>query len=327
MNQNKLVSIGIVTYNSQDYIGMCLKSVEEQTWPSLEVVVLDNCSSDVTVRCIREHYPNVRLLVNSRNTGFSGGHNFLITETEGSYYMPLNPDVVLKPNYVEEMVKAIEKEPDIGWVSGKLLFLKKAGEPTKRIYTTGHQIYRNGLIHNIGYGEEDRGQYDKDREVFGANGAAPLYRRTMLEDIRVGSNEYFDEMFFTYGTDPELDWRARIFGWHCWYTHKAIGYHEGSASGALNDPRIRVDYTRRRYIMVLKCAETRDLLFYYIPMLLGDLILAFRYRSKKIIKAIVGVVFYLPEIMRKRHRMMRRRRASHDEVRQWLQASRMHVLR
>lgn len=325
-NQTKVVSIGIVTYNSEDYVIPCLRSVFEQTWSSFEVVVLDNCSIDGTVERIRQNYPDVQLFLNSRNTGFSRGHNRLIAETNGGYYMPLNPDVVLTPNYVQEMIKALEREPEIGWVCGKLLFLSKAGEQTDRIYSTGHKIYRNGIIGNIGYGEHDNGQYEQAQEVFGANGAAPLYRRAMLEDIRVGAEEYFDEMFFMYGSDPELDWRARILGWHCWYTPIAIGYHVASASGGLTDPWIQLDYIRRRYIMVLKCADWHDLLCYYIPMLLGDMLLAVRYRSKKTARAILGVVSYLPGIIRRRHTMMVRRRSKRAHICPWFQASRMHVL-
>jgi GT2 family glycosyltransferase len=301
--------------------------VLSQNWPSIEIIVIDNKSTDDTVAVIRRDYPNICLLVNPRNEGFSRAQNRLIAQTIGKYYMPLNPDVVLTPDYVEEMVKIIESGQNIGWVSGKLLFLTEGSKFTKRIYTTGHCIYRNGLIENIGYGEEDSGQYDKAREVFGANGAAPVYCRSMLEDIRVGPNEYFDKMFFMYGSDPELDWRARILGWHCWYTPKAIGYHVGSASRAQNRYSFHVDYIRRRYIMILKCAETHDILFYYIPMLLGDFLLALRYRNKKIIKAILGIPLYMPKIICKRRRMMRRRCTRREEISRWFKISRMHVSR
>jgi len=320
------VSIGIVTYNSEDYIAVCLRSVFDQTWPSLEVKVLDNCSSDGTVDRIRECYPDVPIIVSLRNRGFAAGHNRLIAETHGSYYMPLNPDVLLTPTYVEEMVKMVEKDPDIGWVSGKLLFLTRNGEPTNCIYTTGHEICRNGIIDNVGYGEEDNGQYDAPREAFGANGAAPLYRRVMLEDVQVAPHQYFDEMFFMYGADPELDWRARILGWHCWYTPNAIGYHVAAASDGLMCPQIRLEYSRRRYIMVLKCAELDDVLSYYVPMLLGDLALALRKRHKGIVKAILGVIPRLPEIIAKRHRMMVRRRTAPNQIRAWFRPSPMHVL-
>ena len=312
-----VVSIGIVTYNSENHIVACLRSVFSQTWPSLEVVVLDNCSSDRTVDRVREHFPDVRLLVNPRNTGFSGGHNRLIGESEGAHYLALNPDVVLTTTYVEEMIRALEREPDIGWVSGKLLFLAQEGERTNRIYTTGHEIHRNGAVSNIGYGDDDHGQYGQAAEVFGANAAAALYRREMLEDVRITANQYFDELFFMYGTDPELDWRARILGWRCWYTPRAVGYHVGHASAGLNDPRIRLDYLRRRYIMVLKCADRYDLLFYYVPMMFADLVAALSSRNRTLTKAIVGVVPHLPEIARKRHRMMARRRAARDQLRRW----------
>ena len=81
--------------------------------------------------------------------------HFPLLITSGIYYMPLNPDVILEPDYIAEMVEAFEQDRSIGWVSGKLRFLTKDGKQTKRIYTTGHIVYRDGSVENVGGGEED----------------------------------------------------------------------------------------------------------------------------------------------------------------------------
>ncbi len=76
-----------------------------------------------------------------------------------------------------------------------------------------------------GFEEEDQGRYDQTEEVFGVDGAAPLYRRSMLEDIKV-HDQYFDETFHSHKEDVDLAWRAKILGWRCIYTPNAIGYHK-----------------------------------------------------------------------------------------------------
>lgn len=311
------VAIGILTYNSAPHIRACLESVRSQTWPNVEVAVLDNCSSDETVELVRKHHPDVRLLINDVNTGFSGGQNRLIRELDAVYYMPLNPDVTLEPDAVANLVKVLEQRPDAGAASGKLYFMTPDGEKTSRVYTTGHLFYRNGRLANIGYGEEDAGQFGVEREVFGVNGAAPLYRRKMLEEVAVAPGEYFDELYFMYGADPDLDWRARLFGWRAWYTPEVVGYHVEHASGGRNGTAAEIAYVQRRYVMVLKNAGAWDVITYYAGMIIGDYGEARRTQRAVVAKAIEGLPRLLPDIWCKRRRIMRHRKASRRDIVKW----------
>lgn len=113
--------------------------------------------------------------------------------------MPLNPDVFLSPGYVEAMVRMLKSDPDVGWVSGKLLFADVEGVPTGQIYSVGHAVFPDGYAINIGFKQTDGLEYSNVREVFGANGAAPLYRRQMLEDVQASPGEVFDETISLYG--------------------------------------------------------------------------------------------------------------------------------
>src|SRR5262249_58653681 len=117
----------------------------------------------------------------------------------------------------------------IGSLSGKLL----RGDPVEGpsvIDSAGHVLYRNRTALNRGENEPDRGQFDEPAEVFGVCAAAALYRRAMLEDVRVG-DDYFDSTFFAYLEDVDLDWRARLRGWKAWYAPAAVAIHERGHTG------------------------------------------------------------------------------------------------
>jgi len=321
-----LVHIGIITYNSIDCIERCLASVAQQTWPEIRVTVLDNSSSDGTAQWLKRHTKKYDLLLKSINMGFSVGHNTMIVRHESDYYLPLNPDVELTPNYVEQMVACCEADPSVGWVSGKVLFPKTQDDACCKIYSAGHAVFTNGRFTNIGYGEMDNGQYDEPREIFGANGAAPLYRTAMLNDIALPRRQFYDELFFLYGTDTDLDWRARLRSWTCRYVPTAVAYHDAQGSGGLKDRAIRIDYIRRRYIFLLKNMFLMPLLSYYLGLIYGDYRMAKKDGNMETVEAVKTIRSFLPEVWRKRQSMMRRKNRSKQELLKWMLPSEKHTL-
>lgn len=250
-----LVSIVLLNWNCRSFLASCIDSVLNQTYPNIEFMIIDNASTDGSVDFLRENYPELPMILNSANLGFAKAHNEGIRQTRGEYYMPLNPDVVLHPNFVEKLVEAMEEEKSkgirVGAATGKVYFADKYGNPTNIIYTTGHVLTRNRKPHNRGYKQLDSGKYNRREFVFGANGACPLYFRWMLEDVSI-EGEYFDEMFFLYGDDYDLGWRAQLFGWKCIYVPDAIAYHSGKGSGGLHTPFIQYQYLRNHYLTLLK---------------------------------------------------------------------------
>ena len=204
-SSNAVVAAAIINYNGVDLLKECLDSLLAQRHPVSELVVIDNRSTDQSVALVREAFPAVRLIALTRNTGYAAAANVAIRETRSPYLLLLNPDVVLTPTFIGELVGFAEKEPEAGSLTGKLLrFPHQAGG--RVIDSTGHVAFRSRWVVNRGEGEEDRGQYDEPAEVFGVSGAAPLYRRDMLEDIRI-DGEVFAESFFLYLEDVDVDWR------------------------------------------------------------------------------------------------------------------------
>lgn len=253
MDKIPLVSIGLVTWNSSRHLTACLAALGQQIHESLETIVVDNSSTDESLATVTAHLPGARIIRNATNEGFCRAHNQAIHLTQGSYYLALNPDVVMQPGYVAALVSALEESPQYGSAGGKLWLPREGDEPV-RIDSTGLFLDRRRRQYLRGHGEADRGQYDQAGEVFGVDGAAPLYRRTMLDDAQV-DREFFDESFFAHKEDVDLAWRARLLGWRSMYVPEATAYHQRSFRPGRRTPMapsIRIDAIKNRYLLLLK---------------------------------------------------------------------------
>ncbi|MDP2918289.1 MAG: glycosyltransferase, partial [bacterium] len=174
-----VVSISLLTYNGSRFIENCLKSVLAQTHSKIELLIIDNASQDKTVAeaqdIISKENPKfpVRVIQNGKNLGFSGGHNLGIRESRGELILFLNQDVVLAPDFVEKAVDFFQKNKDekIGVLQPKLLRLDKEMHPSDVIDTVGLAMLKNRRIISRGQGGKDVGQFNKEEEVFGADGA------------------------------------------------------------------------------------------------------------------------------------------------------------
>lgn len=253
------VSAAVISYNGVADLPACLESLLAQSVP-VGVAVYDNASSDGSADLVARRFPAVTLVRSERNLGYAGAANRAIRESSGAYLLLLNPDVTLAPTFVERLLEVAERDPRIGSLTGKLL--RRPAEPgERRIDSAGHVLYRNRWAANRGTGEPDRGQYDAPGEVFGVSGAAALYRRAMLEDVRVGA-EYFAESFFAYLEDVDLDWRARLRGWRAYYVPAAVALHARGHKGrrAIRDVRLLRHQLKNHYLLLLRNDTLGDLL-------------------------------------------------------------------
>lgn len=248
------VTIAIATWNSAEFLPTCLASVAHQTYPNLDVIVVDNGSSDGSPDLVRDLAPGASLVRNQTNQGYSAAHNYAIGVTEGPYYLSLNPDVKLDADYVRLLVEALEARPEYGSAVGKLWLPEQADDDSRVLDAAGLFIDRQRHQYLRGHGKIDLGQFDRAEEVFGVDGAAPLYRRSMLEDsLMLG--EVFDRNFFAYMEDIDLAWRARILGWQSWYEPRATAVHDRTFRPGRRKsmPReIRRLAVKNRYLMLLK---------------------------------------------------------------------------
>jgi GT2 family glycosyltransferase len=247
MKANKpVVSVILLSYNGEKYIKSCLDSVFGQTYPDLEVLVIDNGSTDTTKDFLRNlpKRPNLRIILNKENVGFTKGHNQGIKESRGDFILCLNQDIFLDRDFISRAVEIFKKNNRIGAVQGKLLRWNTANSNPAQVKdyqishiiidTTGLVILKNRRIVNRGQGQVDQGQFKKIEEIFGPDGAAPVYRKEALNDVKVilkskNREEYFDEDFFAYKEDVDLAWRLRLYGWKTFYQPKSIAWHDRTA--------------------------------------------------------------------------------------------------
>ena len=221
-----MVSITIVTWNSAQYLGDCFSSIQKQDHRDFEVIVVDNASSDGTQGLLHEVEPRWRVIYNEANVGFAAGQNQAMRASAGAWVLCLNPDIVLSPDFVSQLVAVGEAHPDAGSLCGKLLRWDFAAEQHKTNIIDSTGIYFTPNMRHLDRGAEERdtGQYERLQYVFGTSGAAAMFRRKFIDDVSV-EGQFFDEEFFAFREDADLAWRAQIMGWKCLYVPHAVAWH------------------------------------------------------------------------------------------------------
>jgi GT2 family glycosyltransferase len=226
MAHNDSVSVTIVTYNSGRFIKRCLESVLDQKYLYMDVIVIDNCSTDGTTDILEPFEDRVRIIYNDENVGFAAAQNQAIALSDSDWVLTLNPDVLLLPDFIEALVHAGHLDPRIGTVCGKLLTMSSGFDFPEKPVVDSTGIYFTPTLRHLDRGslEIDNGHYRQYEYVFGATAAAALYRREMIADISL-DGEFFDSDFFVYREDADVAWRAQLLGWRCMYAPYARGYH------------------------------------------------------------------------------------------------------
>jgi len=210
----------VLAYNGREVTLQALRSLRRMTYPSFDLVVVDNGSTDGSAAAIGGAFPEVALLRAEANLGAAGGANLGIRwalERGYDYLLLLNNDIEVDPRMLEELVAAAEGDSRIGAVGPKAYY---HGDP-ERIWSAGGRIrFREAVTRERGQGEIDRGQYDRDVEVDYLNGCAVLVRRRAFEEVGL-----WDPLFHLAVEDADWCLRARRAGYRCLYAHRARLWH------------------------------------------------------------------------------------------------------
>ena len=311
-----LVSVLILNWNGAKFLPACVASVRAQDYRPLEMIVVDNASTDGSADGLDA---DIRVLRHPTNLGFAAGYNAAFPHASGEFVLLLNNDAVLTPDYIKLLVEDMRGDPGLGSVSGKLLRPAAPGGMSV-IDSAGQVFYRNLWSANRGEDEPDQPAYDQATEVFGVCAAAGLYRRAMLDDVMV-DGEVFDSAFFAYLEDADLDWRARLRGWRSWYDPRAVAIHQRSGSGAWFSTRMQRHILKNRLLMIIKndggwsaVRRTPGVMAFTAAKGLQLLI------SRP--AALLGfgdVIRLLPRTLRKRRIIQSRRKVSRAAIDAWLQ--------
>ncbi len=226
MGDSPSVAVVIPSWSSLGYLPRCIDSVREQDG-EIELLVVDNGSGDGSVEYLeREKVPHVSL---PQNIGFAAAVNLGVARTAAPAVLALNADTVLEPGCLRTLLDALHEDTALGGVQPRILQLEEGesrhSPPAARLYSAGQALTKDGRALELGMGGEQGGWSAERREVFGVCGAACLLRRELFAEL--GG---YDESYFAFYEDVDLNVRARIAGWRFEYVPRAVVWHVGNAS-------------------------------------------------------------------------------------------------
>lgn len=323
MIRSDFVSVTIVTYNSGRFIKRCLESVLDQDHPYVEIIVVDNNSTDGTIDILEPFEDRCRIIYNEENLGFAAAQNQAIAASNAEWVLTLNPDVLLLQGFIELLVNAGNMDPRIGTVCGKLLTMSSTFDFPEQPLVDSTGIYFTPNLRHLDRGslELDNGHYRNYELVFGATAAAALYRREMINDIEI-NGEFFDSDFFVYREDADVAWRAQLLGWKCLYTPYAKGYHVRNAlpgNRRALPAEINMHSVKNRFLLRMKNISGDLYRRNFFSIIARDIVvvaccLLWEHTS---LKAFPFLFRNWQSIMQKRREIMRRRRVDDQYMASW----------
>ena len=248
-----IVKIVILNWNGVAHLRRFLPSVVAAAPAGVEVVVADNGSTDDSVEVLRSEFPSVTVLRMDRNYGFAGGYNRALQRIEADYYVLLNSDVETPRGWLAPLVETLDRNPDVGVVSPKLIssedrrMFEYAGASGGYVDWLGYPFCRGRILRTV---EEDRGQYDDARDLFWVSGAAFCCRAELFH--RLGG---FDDDFFAHMEEIDLCWRMQLAGYRVRVVPESRVYHLGGGTLQTDSPS-KVFYNHRNNLaMLYKCSS------------------------------------------------------------------------
>jgi len=242
------VAVIIVSYNGLPIIQKCLPSVVHTDWDNLQIVFVDNHSTDHSVQWVKEHFPSVEILSNPDNWLFSRANNEAIRNLKTDYVILLNNDVEVSKDWLSPLIEYAEKFPQIGALQPKILQFKHrdcfeyAGACGGFLDQLGYPFARGRVFQTT---ERDTGQYDHPSCIDWASGAAMLLRRNALEKVGL-----LDEFFGLHMEEIDLCWRLRRYGYKIGVVPQSKVYHIGGATLSRKSSR-KLYYNIRNSILML----------------------------------------------------------------------------
>jgi GT2 family glycosyltransferase len=317
------VCVTIVTYNTRQYIESCLESIFAQNYSSLEVVVVDNASMDGTRGILAQYEHRIRVTYNNSNVGFAAAQNQALARSSSDWVLVLNPDVVLLPRFIEQLVERAQVDSRVGTVCGRLLAINRDLQvPEKPLIDSAGLYFTPAMRHfDRGWHEPDDGRFRDLEYVFGASAAAALYRREMIADISDGAN-FFDPDFFAYREDADVAWRAQLLGWRCLYVPGAQGYHVRRVNPANRHavPAVlNMHSVKNRFLMRIKNMTGGLYRKFWLPTTGRDLVVigGCLLREPKSLPAFWRLARSFRRALAWRRMIMSRRRATDESLAHW----------
>lgn len=263
MSDKPSVAIVILNWNGQALLEKFLPSVVNSTYTNLRIVVADNASTDDSVNYVRTNFPFIEIIQNPHNEGFASGYNTVLKEVEADYYVLLNSDVEVTPDWIEPVIALMESEELIAAAQPKIRayyspgFFEHAGAAGGFIDTYGYPFCRGRIFDTV---EKDEGQYAQSSEIFWASGAALFIKSRYWRDA-----QGFDADFFAHMEEIDLCWRLKRQGLKIMYCPDSTVFHVGGGTLETENPYKTYLNFRNNLSMLVKNLDA-DKCFYVIFM-------------------------------------------------------------
>lgn len=269
------VAVVILNWNGTKFLRQYLPFVVDYTLASADVYVIDNASTDDSVEYIREHYPQVKLVINDENYGFAKGYNEGLKHIDAEYYCLLNSDVEVTPDWVDSLIEFMDNNKEVAVCQPKLLsYLHKdefeyAGAAGGFIDKYGYPFCRGRLFSTM---EKDEGQYDDIAELFWATGACMFVRSDVYHSL--GG---LDDDFFTHMEEIDFCWRVKNAGYKVMCFPQSKVYHYGGGTLKTGSPQKTFYNFRNNLIMLYKNLPANRLFPVFCMRFIYDIIAALRF--------------------------------------------------
>ncbi len=273
-NSNPLVSIIILNYNAGDLLLDCIDSIQKTNHPNLEIILVDNASKDNSHKICKDKFSNIKLIENSENLGYCEGNNVGLDVAKGQFIVILNPDTIVEPCWLDELLKAY-KENGEGIYQPKFL----ATSDHSMLLSTGNMIQIFGFGFSRSKGDVDERKYENLEKIDYASGTCLFTSKKVLDKIG-----FFDPFLFAFHDDLELCWRAALIKIDSFYVPKSIVFHPIEGTSFKWSPlKFKLMERNRKYCLLT--LYDRKTLFKMIPgLFLVDIAVFFFYLIKGLVR-------------------------------------------
>jgi GT2 family glycosyltransferase len=250
MNMKPSVAIVILNWNGKTLLAQFLPDVVKSIYSNLQIIVGDNASTDGSVEYIKRHYPQIRVISNKINYGFAEGYNKILTQVTADYFILLNSDVAVPPNWIEPVISLMETDPLIAVAQPKIKwhrerkYFEYAGAAGGYLDLHGFPFCRGRIFHTV---EVDQGQYNDPKEIFWASGAAFFIKRKHWNE-----SGGLDPDLFAHMEEIDVCWRLKNMGYKIAYCPDAEVYHVGGGTLDANNPYKNLTVSEAFFYIVVR---------------------------------------------------------------------------
>ena len=269
------IAVVILNWNGRKFLEKFLPNVIEHSADRAEVIVADNASTDDSVEFLKQNFPQIRLIQNAENGGFSKGYNDALKQVDADYFVLLNSDIEVTPNWIQPVIDLMERDPNIAVCQPKIRSYHErekfeyAGAAGGFLDRFGYPFCRGRIFETL---ETDHGQYNNVREIFWATGAAMFVKAPIYKEF--GG---LDEDFFAHMEEIDFCWRVKNAGYKVMYCPNSTVFHIGGGTLPKQSPRKTYLNFRNNLSLLYKNLYSTELFFVFFIRSFLDEIAAMKF--------------------------------------------------